>query len=214
MYQLVFRRYAPFSEFGGGFEGDHRINASTSLNDTARTIGIIGFDRTSIGSITGSSSGTRYIGAGKKIENFIGTKTSSVSTSVNSKIISLNQIAFTASTAGANPMTPPGSPDIDTYVDFKAEWLVQPNSDIATHIRFSGKIRGDNFPNAEVFVLDANSGGVLLFNGVTTGGKNTGPMTRLAGAHVNQILGNFSNVVSISNEKFDKSYSCAPTTMV
>ena len=57
-YWLVFRRYAPFAEFGMGFEGDHRTGPSVSMNVTARTIGTVPFARGAVGAVTASSSGT------------------------------------------------------------------------------------------------------------------------------------------------------------
>lgn len=51
--QLYVRRYAPFSQFGGGFEGDNRSVSSTSLTATSRTSGSVFFDRRSIGRATG-----------------------------------------------------------------------------------------------------------------------------------------------------------------
>jgi len=104
---------------------------------------------------------------------------------------SKNSISFSASTAGANPMIP-GAPDVDTFVDFRAEW-------VGTGLRFQGNLRGDDFPNAEVFVLDSKGQGCLLFDGRTTGGQNTGPMTRLAGAHQSQRLGSFHCAMPISS---------------
>src|SRR5438067_2540399 len=53
-------------------------------------------------------------------------------------------------------------PTIDTFVDFRAEWS-------GTGVRFVGVVRGDDFPNAEVFVLDSRGTGCLLFDGRTTG---------------------------------------------
>ena len=63
--QLYVRRYAPFSQFGGGFEGDNRSVSSTSLTATSRTSGSVFFDRRSIGRATGGSSGTAFVGAGE-----------------------------------------------------------------------------------------------------------------------------------------------------
>src|SRR5262249_403323 len=73
---------------------------------------------------------------------------------------------------------------IDTFVDVTAEW-------IANSLRIQGAVRGDDFPNAEVFVLDANGVGCMLFDGRTTGGRDSGPFTRLAGEHAEQRLGSF-----------------------
>jgi uncharacterized membrane protein YgcG len=104
-----------------------------------------------------------------------------------------NSISFTASTAGANPMIPVVAPDIDTFVDLRVEW-------IASSIRVQGTLRGDDFPNAEVFLLDRKGIGCLLFDGRTTGGRNTGPMTRLAGGHESHLIGRFNLTIGISTD--------------
>jgi hypothetical protein len=183
-YILVFRRYAPFSTFGFGFEGDGRSGPSTSLSDTARTTGIVFFDATGVGSVTGSSSGTTFQGLGTWLAAALGKHYSSVRSTVSGARTSPGLVQFTASTEGANPMVP-GAPDIDTYIDFSARWF-------GGKILFDGTLRGDNFPNAEVFVLDGAKNAVLLFNGVTSGGRQTGPMTRLAGSGAGKTIGRFS----------------------
>lgn len=87
-------------------------------------------------------------------------------------------------TAGANPLVP-GAPDIDTFIDVSARFG-------STAITIDGTVRGDTFPNAEVFVVDAVGNRVLLWDYATTGDQNTGPMTRLAGSHSSATLGSFS----------------------
>src|SRR5262249_25513719 len=154
---LVFRRYAPFNEFGFGFEGDHRSGPSVSTMATARTIGTVSFDRGSIDKVEGSSSGTQFTGAGDYVRRLLGKPKSHVESSISKKVISKSWISFTASTAGANPMMRGAAPDIDTFVDFRAEW-------IGTGVTFQGVVRGDDFPNAEVFVLDWKGVGCLLFD--------------------------------------------------
>jgi hypothetical protein len=204
---LVFRRYAPFSKFGFGFEGDNRTGPSVSMEATARTIGLVPFERGSVGSIHAESSGTEFLGLGAWVRKLAGKRKSKVSCSISNKIMSKNSLSFTASTAGANPMVP-GAPDIDTFVDFGVEW-------IGKGLRFRGSVRGDDFPNAEVFVLDSKGFGCLLFDGRTTGGQDTGPLTRLAGPHESQNLGSFSCAVTLSPGGIflSSKLSCPSTTM-
>src|SRR4051794_10006491 len=114
-YMLVFRRYAPFKEFGGGFEGDDRSGPSTSLMASARTVGVVTFDGSSI-SINGSSSGTAFTGFGADVNQVLGKHTSKVVATVDVKTRNTMLLSFTAYTAGANPMVPL-APDIDTFVD-------------------------------------------------------------------------------------------------
>ena len=231
MYQLVFRRYAPFYSFGGGFEGDDRETPSISLTEaTGRTIGIVKFNRTSISNPRAYSDGTHYVGLGDTFRDFAGKHTATVSSQLSSRIISSNKISFTASTAGANPMIPSIpigtgggpvpyghgatiklAPDIDTFIDFKTEWLTTK----ANSIKFSGTVRGDTFPNLEVFVLDANDKGILLFDGRTAGGQTTGPLTHLPGSNSRKNLGQFSQIIEITADKgnFIGTHSCEQTTM-
>ena len=190
-FLLVFRRYAPFLKFGFGFEGDNRSGPSASMSAKARTIGTVPFDRRNIGSVEAGSSGTEFLGLGDWLRKVAGFHKSKVSCSISNKVISTNFLSFTASTAGSNPMFRGIAPDIDTFVDFRVEWL-------GSGLRFVGRIRGDDFPNAEVFVVDSKGLGCLLFDGRTTGGQDTGPITRLAGSHENQVLGSFHCTVPLS----------------
>ncbi len=187
---LIFRRYAPFAKFGFGFEGDHRKGPSVSMQATARTIGIVPFENGKIGLVTANSSGTHYNGGGDWLRKLAGNPMSKGSSSKSNKAVARNSISFTSSTAGANPMIP-YSPDIDTIIDFRADWT-------GTGVRFFGSARGDDFPNAEIFVLDSKGQGCLLFDGRTTGGQDTGPITRLAGAHQSQRLGSFHCAIPLS----------------
>lgn len=184
MYGLFFRRYAPFATFGGGFEGDNRTSASTSLTATARTIGSLNFSPGSVSEIVAETSGTTFAGLGAQVEHLLGRYYSKVTSSVSVSTRTVDCIRLTAQTSGANPMIPK-APAIDTYLDFQVVFRNQ-------ILELSGTLRGDNFPNAEVFVTDGNGQATLIFEFTTDGGQTTGPMTRLAGDHSGQVLGTFS----------------------
>jgi hypothetical protein len=206
-FVLVFRRYAPFAKFGFGFEGDHRAWPSISMKATARTIAMVPFSRNTVGTVVATSSGTQYLGGGDWVRQLGGHHTSKVLSTLKNMSIGAYSVGFTASTAGANPMIP-GAPTIDTFVDFRAEWM-------GSGLRFQGTIRGDDFPNAEIFVLDSKDVGCLLFDGRTTGGQDTGPITRLAGLHEGQKLGSFycAMPLSLSGSFLAPKGSCPTTTM-
>lgn len=187
-YTLVFRRYAPFDTFGGGFEGDSRTEPSTSLKDSARTIGMIGFSPGKVGALEASSSGTAFTGCGAAVANLLGRHVSTVLSSVSVSTASIDRVRFTAHTAGANPMVPL-APKIDTYIDLDVVFRKHA-------IEIDGVARGDDFPNAEVFVMDAKGSAALLFAFATDGGQLTGPMTRLAGDNSAKILGKFREVLA------------------
>ena len=188
---LVVRRYAPFAEFGFGFEGDTRTEATTSPTATARTVGVVEFDAKSVRGYRSFSDGTEFLGVGNWLAAKIGKKYSNVKSGVTEITKGPNRISFTVFTAGSNPLLP-GAPDIDTFVDFTATF------DAASgNTRYEGTVRGDSFPNAEVFVIENSAREVLLFDFRTAGGKNTGP-GRIIGEHANLSLGTFS-VNSVAN---------------
>jgi hypothetical protein len=184
-YRLYVRRYAPFGSFGLAFEGDHRAGPSVSLSDTARTIGEFIILRTGISSPRGWSSGTRMVGPGAAL----GSSTASVSATIRSSAPIARGFRASLHTAGANPMVP-GAPDIDTFVDISFSWGIG-------ELVISGEVRGDNFPNAEIFLLDAAGNPALLFDFRTGGGRNTGPFTRLAGSHERQTLGSINTRIPL-----------------
>jgi len=191
MYWLVFRRYAPFESFGGGFEGDNRKTASTSITDSARTVGAVEFAPGQIGQVRGFSSGTEYVGVGKKIAEALGRHFSKVNASVSVKSKSVDTLRFSAQTSGANPMVPL-APAIDTFIDARITFAER-------RLQIQGTVRGDDFPNAEIFIIDRFGGAALLFEFETTGGKETGPMTRLWGAHKKQVIGSYSEKFSLDD---------------
>jgi hypothetical protein len=195
-YLLVFRRYAPFKEFGGGFEGDDRSGPSTSLEAKARTIGVVVFSVGNVGSIVGYSSGTALIGWGSSVQRFTSAiaqklkrDCSKVLASVSVTTATIERVCFVAQTAGANPMVPL-APDIDTFVDFQAIFR-------SSTIEFIGKVRGDSFPNAKIIVYDQCLTPALICDFRTTGGKNTGPIARLMGSGEGNQIGEFRLVMDV-----------------
>jgi len=183
-YMLVFKRYAPFATFGGGFEGDTRTGPSKDRGASARTIGVVEFTDDSVSSyMLGYSSGSRW-------RRDAEMSFSKVAATVTIKTRSVGFNSFTAYTAGANPLVPL-APDIDTFVDLDVRFSTKA-------VVFSGKVRGDTFPNAEVWVYDGtlNSGYALLFDYRTGGGQNTGP-SRLFGSGESTTLGDFQVTVPI-----------------
>jgi len=203
MYFLVVRRYAPFATFGGGFEGDSRTEGTVNPFASARTIGLAAFTLGNVIAYEGWSSGSTFDGAGDWIRKIIGRHFSHVKADVSSVDKGQAVIAFTMHTAGANPLVPIVAPDIVTYVDFKATFN-------ASSVTCEGVVRGDTFPNCEVFVLDVKANGEMLFDYRTAGGQNTGPL-RLIGRG-NSSLGTFKDTAAVSGEIFVAPQpTCAPT---
>ena len=125
------------------------------------------------------------------MKNLLGKHISKVTGSVSVQTATLERVRFTAITAGANPFFLGIAPDIDTYVDIDAVFR-------KSVIEINGVVRGDDFPNAEVFVLDKKGNAALMFAFATDGGQTTGPMTRLAGDHSGQLLGPFRSSIPIN----------------
>lgn len=185
-YVLVVKRYAPFESFGGGFHGDGRNKASFS--GSARTIAEVPFDETGLtGEPNGYSSGTLHPSTGAT-EYF-----SQVRVSISNLVTGDGSVSFTVHSAGSNPHPITGygtlAPDIDTYVDFMIEFRDR-------SVAVSGVVRGDTFPNAEVFLQPPDFKIVTLDHYETTGGRNTGPFTRLAGDNSSEILSTFRRLIT------------------
>ena len=204
-FGLYFRRYAPFDTFGFGFKGDSRDAASTSLKVTSRTYGFVMFNQFEIVHHSVNTSGTDYHSS--LWGDIVGYSKVS-GTTVRSRLAGPGLIEFSASTAGANPLVPK-SPDIDTFVTARFEFG-HPKL-----MLISGEVFGDNFPNLEVFLLCYRSAHTaLLIDGRTTGGRNTGPITRLPGSHSNQSLGRLSGTLLLTeNGTLVRDYTTGPTTI-
>ena len=213
------RRYAPFRSFGGGFEGDGR-GFQTSLHVTSRTVGVVKFSRAPGGLLAepGYSTGSAYVGPWEVRRHI---PTGSIVTSVGQVRVSLlnvatspDRVGFTFYTEGNLPLKdialfkklaegvdklneairpgsprPQGTPDIDTFIDFTATFG-------GGKVLFEGVVRGDGFPNAEVFVLDAASQAAPLFD-YRTKSNEAGPLWRLFGAHAGNRLGDFRREVNL-----------------
>lgn len=110
-FGLHFRRYAPFSTFGFGFEGDNR-GPSTSLKATSRTYGCVMFNKVEVFYWFGGTSGTHR--STLLFGEIIGHSKvrMSVTTIPSTRA---GQVIFKASTAGNMPLLPK-TPDIDTSV--------------------------------------------------------------------------------------------------
>ncbi len=206
-FGLYFRRYAPFDTFGvPSFEGDKRNAASTSLKVTSRTYGVVMFNQFEIIQTFANTSGTHYHPL--LFDSIVGHSKVSMTT-VRSRLAGPDLIEFTASTAGANPLIPK-SPNIDTFLTARFDLgFGSPNR----LMRISGEVFGDNFPNLEVFLLCYRSAHTaLLIDGRTTGGKRTGPITRLSGSHRGQSLGRLSGTLLLNhNGELERDYTTGPT---
>ncbi len=198
-YQLVFRRYAPFDSFGGGFEGDKRTSASVAQDGSAtfRTSGRVSFSQAGeVKVLGGRTSGTRWRSA---VDN------AKVSMQLAVFKTKAGHVVFRASSAGSNPMVL-GSPDIDTFVTMGAIWW-------ENILRLVGHVSGDAFPNCEVFVKDPKGNPVLLVDFHTKSGE-AGPFYRLFGSGSSQQFADFDVGVRLNADgTFGKVVHRGPTVV-
>lgn len=178
--RLYFRRFAPFKSFGGGFEGDDRRH-STSLDKTSRTSARVTFTRSGVVGAHGHSSGSEWVVGSKKVGK--------VTVKIGFKLASGGAVAFTASSAGNNPLVP-GSPDIDTYVSCGAVFK-------SGELSIRGTVNGDGFPNAEIFLRDWKGTAHMLME-YSTGSGWAGPLHRLFGGSSDNNIGKFEAKIALN----------------
>lgn len=166
-YVLSVRSYAPFSRFGGGFEGDNR-GPSTSRSAASRVAVEIMFNPQSgcIGKPMATSSGTTWLPL--NIRGLAEPRVTLVSTS---RIP--NGVSITLDLAGSNPLVF-GAPDIDLHATL---WFTLEGG----FLRVLAALSGDRFPNAEMFVTDGRGQARMLLTYETTSGPLSGPAFSLPG---------------------------------
>lgn len=158
---LYIRSFAPFKEFGFGFAGDNR-SFSTSLSASSRITGKVIID-TSTGKIVGQP----LAWSSPSYHPQLGTKTGSPQISARA----CGGGRFQVSIAGANPLLP-FAPKIDVKLQLKV-------IDNEAGPSFSGRLSGDAFPNAEVFVIRGSGAKEMLHTFSTSGPPNIGPLDLL-----------------------------------
>jgi hypothetical protein len=174
---IIFRRYAPFTSFGGGFHGDGRVTAQ--YEGTARTTGSIVCEWGRGVVEVSASSGESYHKLAPSVRRIGKTNIKLLDSKVDG-----SSISFSAHTEGALPLIP-GAPDIDTFIGITL-------TRSAGTCVVNGALHGDCFPNAEVFYVESPLRPIVLAHFETKGGRHTGPMRHLAGAHKDQLLTRFA----------------------
>jgi RHS repeat-associated protein len=193
-YPITIRGFAPFSTFGFGFHGDGR--GYSTGNVSARVHQKINFDtdKTTMTTSAWSSPSSHNLNSDHKRTatpsvNFTGDFT------INQKGDS-KTFGFGSHVKAANPLTPPGSPNIDIFSNFS----VTENKKAGT-LNVSGSLTGDNFPSTEAFMTDPYGNNVFIGVGqIAAGvGANTGPFTELPGENSTNPITSFN--FSISTDK-------------
>ena len=189
-YPITIRAFAPFKTFGFGFHGDGRGYSNTpsyAKNDqgpSARLHQRILFDTDKTSMTTyGWSSLTYKTGNKKDAER----ATPEVSFTSGLKITTAGDaksFEFGTHAAAANPKTPPGTPNIDVFSDFK----ITENKEAGT-LSISGKLTGDNFPSTEAFISDPSGQNVFIGVGQINADvdKDYGPFFELPGTNTRNV---------------------------
>jgi hypothetical protein len=132
-FGLLARAYAPFQVFGGIFHGDDR-GATVRSEVTSRIKAWVVFDP-----LSGT---TEAIHAMSDRSSWILTGDSAVATPT-AKVLSTRRgpdyVHMSLHIRGANPMTPPGTPDIDM-------WITMTASVRSSHLNVNATLSGDQFP--------------------------------------------------------------------
>lgn len=200
LVNIHMRSFAPFKDFGGGFEGDDR-DFSTSDSVSSRIHTKVAFDYKSnkVISIDSNSSGTTHLPTGT-------SATAKPVATINSDC----EVDICISHEGGNPVTDDlagglGSyftPDIDLHSMINFE-------DSFNYLEVSVVAVGDAFPNAEIFLEDAKGVRLMLLEFKTTGGPNDGPITYLPGDSKRPMGSVICKVGLDSSGNFDRSVSCS-----
>ncbi len=185
-YPITVRSFAPFPTFGGGFRGDNR-GYSLSSNVSSKVTQNIAFDTDKKYLSTGTWSDISY-------HPLLGEARAHPSGGINS--FSRTELAsgatrsdFSTSYAGANPLTPEGTPNINV------ESLFSITSSKNT-LSVKGVLSGDNFPSTEAFIKDPSGNSVFLGIGFYEGG----PFTSLPGEKNNRAITDFNVTIQLDKK--------------
>lgn len=208
-YPIHVRSFAPFSTFGGGFEGDGaKRGYSTALGKgeggrvTSRMQHVFTVDPTA-GSFKAGNTWSN-----ESSHPLLGKATAAPQANISGFNVIKDKegnstISFTANMSAANPLVP-GSPDIDVHTKFTLTENVK-----AGTLNVNAVQTGDAFPSAETFIGDTK--GNQLFIGVSPAIGN--PYTSLPGDGENKMMAANFNITLDKNGVFtgvkqgDKTYT-------
>jgi hypothetical protein len=202
--QFFVRGYAPFRRFGGGYAGDER-SASVDTRATARlwyvlTVNVAGMTRISTNTWSDESHGhgwfPRALFATAPLSAGIDHNGTVVGRGIPTQRTGFTAIgrpghgfAVAVDLAGPNPLVGMAA-DIDIQLNMRVE---KDRNGLAV----AGNLRGDGFPNAEVFLRDAAGDAVFVHTYETPGGADTGPYEYLPG-HNFRMMGSFHKRIAIT----------------
>lgn len=176
-YPITVRAFHPDKYFGG-YSGDNR--GYTTAFATARVTQKLLFDtdKSSLTSEAWSSKTHALYGA---FESRATPKQEITSFTSSTSDDGAKHFGIQAHVASANPLAPPGTPDVDV---FSALSITSKDNTLS----ITGKLTGDNFPSTEAFVSDPS--GQSVFLGI--GSKEGNPYKSLWGDNKDNQITNFS----------------------
>ena len=178
-YLITVRAFHPSKEFGGNFKGDNR--GYTTESTTARITQVLSFDADkSVLPATAWSSKSHHpvFGEDRAIPKQVLTFSKSATEGGQ-----VSQYTIRASVAAANPLPPPGTPDINIFSALNITENKKGNT-----LSINGKLTGDNFPSTEAFITDPSGKSAFLGIGFCEGN----PFTSLPGENKDRPIMNFS----------------------
>ncbi|MCK0203072.1 RHS repeat-associated core domain-containing protein [Ornithobacterium rhinotracheale] len=195
-YPITIRAFAPFKKFGYGFHGDNR-GFTTYQGVSSRMTNWIAFDTDKTSITTGGYSSPTYH---TKFPNYKKTAHPTVKFRDGLSITKkgdLKTFKFGTHSKAANPLTPPGTPNIDIFSDF----TITENKKAGT-LSIRGNLTGDNFPSTEAFITDPSGQAVFIGIGQIDASvnKETGPFTELPGEHSTKPITSFDFTITTDNK--------------
>ncbi|PWG81170.1 RHS repeat domain-containing protein, partial [Pararcticibacter amylolyticus] len=177
-YPITVRAFHPDKYFGGGYSGDNR--GYTTAPATARVTQRLLFD-TDKSTLTSQawSSKTHALYGTFESRAMPKQKISSFTSSTGSD--GAKHFGIEAHVASANPLAPPGTPDVDVFSSLS---ITSKDNTLS----ITGKLTGDNFPSTEAFVSDPSGQSVFLGIGL----KEGNPYQSLWGTNKENPIANIS----------------------
>ncbi|MEM6816999.1 MAG: RHS repeat-associated core domain-containing protein, partial [Bacteroidota bacterium] len=182
------RSFAPFENFGFGiWKGDNR-GFSNSLDASSRIRQVSSYETTTRSGRTrayGNLSSSIY-GAFAYSEAYVngGQSASIENGNINTHLYGNNDALFIRT--DGTPIDGGPSWDIDVHSDLSIDVADGENGNQILSI--VGSVSGDQFPNAEGFVNDADGNSIFLGAFVTESGSNNGPFVTLMGDKNKQMF--------------------------
>jgi hypothetical protein len=177
------RSFAPFKNFELGlWHGDNR-SFSNSLSASSRIRQVSSYETTTRSGLTtayGNISASKY-GAFAYSEAYVnGGRTAPIENgSINTHLYGNNDAVLPSTMPGLLP--PDGGPTWDIDVHSNLDINVTDGENCNQILSIVGSISGDQFPNAEGFVNDADGNSIFLGTFTTKSGPDIGPFWTLKG---------------------------------